>query len=216
MPELLGNPPVKLYDYLFSGNGYKVRLALAQLDIPVQYEFLDLLTGETRSTDFLDKNPMGQIPVLELEDGTLLRESNAIVLWLTENTALSPTDSLLRNQVLQWMFFEQSNIDKVIGRSRFLHTYPDFVKVLPKGYIEMLLYLGNEALSVLEKELTGKRYLVGEQYSAADIVVYAYVHKAEEGGFELSGYHSITHWIETVSGQPGHIPIDYQPPGNLE
>ncbi|MGH8597363.1 MAG: glutathione S-transferase family protein, partial [Gammaproteobacteria bacterium] len=107
--------PKRLYDLPFSGNGYKVRLALAQLGIAVEYEVVDLIKGETKSKEFLAKNPMGQIPLLELDDGSLLRESNAILAWLAEGTFLMPDDAFSRARVLQWMMFEQNNIDKVIG-----------------------------------------------------------------------------------------------------
>ena len=118
--------PKKLYDFLFSGNGYKIRLALHQLGIRVEHEYVNLLTGDTRAEAFLEKNPVGQIPVLELDNGTLLRESNAILYWLTEGTRLLPEDPTTQAEVLQWMFFETSNIDKNLGRCRFMATYPDW------------------------------------------------------------------------------------------
>jgi glutathione S-transferase len=109
--------PKCLYDFPFSGNGYKVRLALAYLGLQVKYEEVDLLTGGTSLPSFLAKSPMGQIPVLELEDGTFLMESNAILYWLTEGTSLMPADRLGKTRVVQWFCFEQSNIDKVLGRT---------------------------------------------------------------------------------------------------
>ncbi|HYD43885.1 MAG TPA: glutathione S-transferase N-terminal domain-containing protein, partial [Phenylobacterium sp.] len=105
--------PVRLYDFPFSGNGYKVRLALHQLGLGVERQIIDILKGEARSGDFLAKNPVGEIPALELSDGTVLRESNAILYWLTEGTPLMPSDRLGRTRVVQWMCFEQSNIDRV-------------------------------------------------------------------------------------------------------
>lgn len=206
----MSNRPIRLYDYLFSGNGYKIRLALSQLNISVEYEFLDLLTGETKDESFLEKNPMGQIPVLEFSDGLLLRESNAILCHISENTRLMPKEAAKRSQLLQWMFFEQSNVNQVIGRARFLRTFPDFVK-MPKGYIESLIYLGNNALSVLEMGLLGSSFILGDSYSAADISLFAYVHSAEEGGFDLDEYPTIGSWIQRVKEQDGYIPIDFQP-----
>jgi glutathione S-transferase len=119
--------PQRLYDFPFSGNGYKIRLALAYLGFSVEYKIADLLAGEASAPAFLAKNPMGQIPVLELDDGTFLRESNAILFWLTGGSSLMPTERLGRTRVVRWMCFEQSNIDKVLGRTRFLKCYPDFM-----------------------------------------------------------------------------------------
>jgi len=203
--------PVKLYDYLFSGNGYKARLAMAQLGIEVEYEFRDLVQGETRTPDFLALSPAGQIPVLVLSDGTALSESNAILCWLTEDTFLMPADKLERAQVLKWMFYEQSNIDKVLGRSRFMRTFPDFIPMLPQGSMEVLKYQGDEALKLLEATLSDRTYLVGERYSAADIAMYAYVHCAGEGDFDLGDYTAVSAWCRRVAEQPGHITIDQVP-----
>lgn len=203
--------PKKLYDFLFSGNGYKIRLALSQLGIQIEYEAIDLLQGESRSDYFLSKNPVGQIPVLELADGTMLRESNAILAWLTEGTRLMPADSLERAQVLQWMFFEQSNIDKTLGRCRFMSVYPDFRKLLPPGHLEMCEFLGNEALATLNKHLEGRQFMVGETYTAADISVFAYVHCSETGGFDLKKYAEVGAWCKRIQSQQGHIAIDKLP-----
>ena len=205
--------PVRLYDFPFSGNGYKVRLALSQLHIPIEYELVDLVAGETRADDFLARNPVGQIPVLELQDGTLLRESNAILLWLCEGTWLMPGDSLQRAQVLQWMFYEQSNIDKVLGRCRFMETYPDFKQLLPPGHLDMCRYLGAEALALLDAHLAQRQFMVADSYSAADIAVYAYVHCAGEGGFEMGDYPGVTAWCNRVAGQDDYVSIDAVPGG---
>ena len=199
--------PLRLWDFPFSGNGYKIRLALTQLGLPFQYASVDLLAGETRTPAFLALNPMGQIPVLQLTDGTVLRESNAILFWLTEGTAMMPADKLERARVIQWMNFEQSNIDKVLGRVRFLKAYPDFRKVAEAEW-PVWRAEGDQALAVLEAELAGRAFLVGEAYSAADICLYGYVHTAQEGGFELARYPAVQAWLQRVRTQPGHITID--------
>ena len=203
--------PVKLFDFSFSGASYKARLALSLLELTVEYESIDLMAWETRSDYFISKNPVAQIPLLELSDGTLLRKSTAILTWLTEGTPLMPTNSVERAQVFQWMFFESSNIDKSLGRCRFMETYPDWKKMLPPGHLEMCAYLGEEALKVLDEHLRSKQYLVGERYTSADISVFAYVHCSEEGGFKLGDYPNVKAWCERVKDRPGHIPIDYQP-----
>ena len=198
--------PKRLYDFPFSGNGYKVRLALHQLGLPFEHRIVDLLEGETRSPEFLALNPMGQIPVLELEDGVLLRESNAILFWLAEDTHLMPADQLERARVVQWMSFEQSNIDKVLGRTRFLNKYPGFIETQPHDW-EGWRADGEHALAVLDSELRNRRFLVGGRYSAADICLYGYVHSADEGGFDLSRYPHVEAWLASVRNEPLHISI---------
>jgi glutathione S-transferase len=199
--------PVRLYDFPFSGNGYKVRLALAHLGLGFDYRIVDLIAGETRSPDFLTRNPMGQIPVLELSDGTLLRESNAILFWLAEETDLMPADPLDRARVIQWMCFEQSNIDKVIGRAKFLRAYPD-VRATTAAEFEGWWADGHAALAVMNGELAGRDFLVGQAFSAADICLYGYVHGAPQGGFDLARFPNVTAWLERVRTHPRHITID--------
>ncbi|MEM7412836.1 MAG: glutathione S-transferase family protein [Myxococcota bacterium] len=202
----------KLYDYPFSGNGYKIRLALAQLELPFAYERVDILAGETRSEAFLRKNPNGEIPVLALSDGTHLVESNAILCWLTDGSRLMPVDSLERAQVLRWMFFEQSNIDRVIGRARFCRTFPEVVEgFATERDFGLWTGMGNRTLGVLDGHLTARSFLVGERYSAADISVYGYVHVAEGGGFDLGRYPAVGAWLERVRSEDGHVSIDAIP-----
>jgi glutathione S-transferase len=203
----LSAQPKRLYDFPFSGNGYKIRLALAYLGFSVEYEIVDLLGGETGTPEFLAKNPMGQIPVLELDDGTILTESNSILFWLTEGTSLMPDDRLARARIVQWMCFEQSNIDKVLGRTRFLKRYPDFMATTSADW-EQWYATGYRALDVMESELRKHAFLIGEQYSAADVCLYGYVHCAEEGGFDLERHDAVNRWRAQVRKQPRHIPID--------
>jgi len=145
--------------------------------------------------------------VLVLGDGTVLRESNAILWWLTEGTALMPAGRLERTRVLQWMNFEQSNIDKVLGRTRFLRAHPDFREVAEAEWA-VWYDEGNRALAVLNQALDGRDFLAGSAYSAADICLYGYVHSAREGGFDLDRYPAVQRWLEIVRSQPGHITID--------
>jgi len=199
--------PTRLYDFPFSGNGYKVRLALAYLGLSVEYEIVDLLSGKAHLPAFLARNPMGQIPVLELEDGTLLRESNSILFWLAEGTSLMPDDRLARARVVQWMCFEQSNIDKVLGRTRFLKRYPHFMATSSTDW-EQWYATGYRALTVMEYELRKHAFLIGDDFSAADICLYGYVHSAEEGGFDLERYGCVARWREDVERQPWHLSIE--------
>jgi glutathione S-transferase len=200
------SPPKTLFDFPFSGNGYKVRLALTQLGLPFEYRVVDLLAGDAQRPEFLAITPMGQIPALQLADGTVLWESNAILFWLTEGTALMPDDRLGRARVVQWMNFEQSNIDKVLGRTRFLKRYPHFMETRPSDW-EGWYAIGNRALAVIDRRLREHAFMVGETYSAADICLYGYVHTAEEGGFSLEPYPGVSEWLERIRQQPKHIPI---------
>jgi len=183
-----------------------VRLALAQLGLTVDYRIADFFKGGTRTPEFLAMNPMGQIPVLELSDGTFLRESNAILFWLCDGTPLLPSDRLQRAQAVQWMCFEQSNIDKVLGRARFLAAFPDFMETTEADWAGWRA-TGNQALTVLDRQLSGRDFVLGEAYSAADIALFGYVHCADEGGFDLGRYPAVSAWIERVQAQPRHIPI---------
>lgn len=197
---------ITLYDYLDSGNGYKVRLMLAHLGIAHDHVELDIDKGETRTPEFLAKNPNGRIPSLELEDGTVLAESNAIMYYLANGTRFLPDDRMARAQVLQWMFFEQYNHEPAIAVSRYImrHTPVDSPR---RAELPALHVKGMAALAVMEGELQKRPYFVGEAYSIADIALYAYTHVAGDGGFDLSGFPAINAWMERVRGQSGHIPM---------
>lgn len=198
--------PTTLFDFPFSGNGYKVRLALTQLGLPFEYHVVDLLSHDNQTPEFLAITPMGQVPALQLADGTVLWESNAILFWLAEGTSLMPEDRLGRARVVQWMNFEQSNIDKVLGRARFLKRYPHFMETRPSDW-DGWYAMGNRALDVIDKRLRNHAFIVGERYSAADICLYGYVHSAHEGGFSLEPYPGVSKWLERVRQQPKHIAI---------
>lgn len=196
-----------LYDMPFSGNGYKVRLTLRELAIPYRYVEVDVLGGETRSPGFLARNPAGQIPVLELPDGRCLSESTAITCFLAEGTALLPDERFTRACVLQWMSFEQTNIDGVVSRARFRRMYPDAVPTRPEEFV-VWWRDGYRALDVLEARLDQRLWLVDDGFTLADIALYAYVHKAEDGGFDLSRYPALRAWFTRVEARPAHIAID--------
>ena len=199
-----------LYDYLFSGNGYRVRLALRELEIPFEYVQLDILTGETRKPWFLAKNPAGQIPLLELSDGTCLPESTAILFFLAEGTHLLPSDKLLRTRVLQWMCFEQTNVDGVISRARFRRKFPGVIPTRPEEF-EVWQREGTRSLQALDTHLQSERFVVGDTLSIADFALYSYVHRAEEGGFDLQSFDGLQRWFERIERRPRHIPIDTVP-----
>jgi glutathione S-transferase len=199
-----------LYDYLDSGNGYKIRLALAQLGRPYRWVELDITTGMTRTADFLAKNANGRIPTLELEDGTCIAESNAILWYLAEGSPLLPEDRLGHAKALQWMFFEQYSHEPYVATPRYIlkHLPADSPRrdELPKR-----LGQGRAALTVMEGHLKIHPFFVADRYSIADIALYAYTHVAHEATLDLRPYPNVRAWIDRVAKQPRHIPITYRP-----
>ena len=197
---------MRLYDYLDSGNGYKVRLLLTQLGLPFELIEVDILKGGSRTQDFLNKNLNGRIPVLEIDDGVFLPESDAILFYHAEGTPLLPTDRLERARVLQWMFFEQYSHEPNIATVRFWvkHTGIDEQR---RPLLEQKRTLGYAALEVMERHLTAHEYFVAGRYTIADIALYAYTHVADEGGFDLSRFKAVNAWLDRVRAQPKHILI---------
>jgi len=196
----------KVYGDYQSGNCYKVKLMLHLLDIPYIWCPVNILNGETERPEFLVKNPNGKVPVLELEDGSYLWESNAILNYLAEGSLFLPSEPRLRTQVLQWQFFEQYSHEPYIAVARFIQFYlgmpedrVDEYKSLQKG--------GHKALKVMEKQLQETPYLVGDKYSIADVALYAYTHVAHEAGFLLNDYPKIRAWLERVASHPRHVPM---------
>jgi len=196
----------RLYDYLPSGNGYKVRLLLTQLEVPFELVELDITKGLTRTPDFLAKNPNGRIPTLEIEPGVFLSESNAIMFYLAENSAFFPTERLERARVLQWMCFEQYNHEPNIATVRFWLSHGELTPER-RAQLEQKRQLGYAALGVMEQHLAQHTFFVGERYTIADIALYAYTHVAGEGGFDLASYPAIREWLGRVRAQPRHVPI---------
>jgi glutathione S-transferase len=198
----------KLYNSASSGNAYKVRLAFALLGISYECIDLDVDAGATRTPEFLANNPNGRVPLLELDDGTFLAESNAILVYLAEGSTLWPDGRLARARALQWMFFEQYSHEPyiaVVRHWRHLGTLtPQQEAELPgrmaKGY---------QALDVMEKHLTGRRFFIGERCTTADIALYAYTHVAPEGGFDLGRYRAISDWFDRIAAEPGHVPLAF-------
>jgi glutathione S-transferase len=199
---------LRLHDNLSSGNGYKVRLLLAQLGLPFERVEYDIDRGETRTPGFLEKvNADGRVPVLELDDGQLLAESNAILYYLAEGTPFLPDGRFEKARVLQWMFFEQYSHEPNIATPRFWTTHRTEMTEERQVMLEAKRKLGYAALGVLENHLREHAFFVGDRYSVADIALYAYTHVADEGGFDLSGYPAVRAWLERVKGQPGYVPI---------
>jgi glutathione S-transferase len=200
---------LRLHDNLYSGNGYKVRLLLAQLGVPFERIEYDISTGETRTPEFLEEvNANGRVPVLETGEGEFLPESNAILFYLAGDTPLLPEDRLGRARALQWMFFEQYSHEPNIAVARaWLHVFDVEITQERQKALESKQKIGYDALGVMEKHLKDNDFFVGDLYSVADIALYAYTHVAGEGGFDLDGFPAVRAWLERVSSQPGYIPI---------
>ena len=199
-----------LFDNLDSGNGYKVRLLLSQLGQRYDWTDVDLDGGETRTPAFLKRNPNGRIPTLELDDGTNLAESNAILWYLAEGTPFVPADKVGRAQALQWMFFEQYSHEPYVATPRFI------VKHLPADHARRAelpdrLARGRDALAVMETHLEGRQFFVGKRYSIADIALYAYTHVAHEGGHDLAPYPRVNAWLKRVAAQRRYVPLTARP-----
>jgi glutathione S-transferase len=187
-----------------SGNCYKIKLMLNLLNIEYQWVAVDILNGETQTPEFLAKNPNGKIPVLELEDGTCLWESNAILNFLADGSQYLPSEPRLRTQVLQWQFFEQYSHEPCIAVARFIQFYLGLPEERMAEYRSMHK-AGYRALAVMEQQLKRTPFLVGETFSIADIALYAYTHVAHQGGFDLAPYPAIQQWLGRVLEQPGYI-----------
>jgi len=198
---------LRLYDNLSSGNGYKCRLLLHKLGIPYERVELDIDRAETRTPEFLAKNPNGRIPALELEDGTVLPESNAIIWYLAEGSRFLPDDRLGRAQALQWMFFEQYSHEPNVATVRYWITHEVEMTQERTLALPTKRKLGYDALRVMEGQLEGRDFFVGSRLSIADIALYAYTHVAHEGGFDLSDFRNVRAWLERVAADAPHIPI---------
>jgi glutathione S-transferase len=200
---------MKLYDDPMSGNGYKARLLLSHLCMPFQYIPIDILRGESRTKEFLKKNLNGRIPVLELEDGRHLPESNAILYFLAQGTAYWPAEVFAQAQVMQWLFFEQYSHEPNIATPRFwLKTKVLEDTPFNKDLLAQKQRAGNQALAVMNEHLSRRTFFVEERYTIADIALYAYTHVAGEGGFDLSPYPAVVSWLQRVREQARHVTID--------
>ena len=195
---------MRVYGMSTSGNCHKVRMTLEALGLAYEWTETDTVRGDTRSAQFLTMNPNGKAPVLEIEAGTYLPESNAILFYLAEGTPLLPSERLARARVLQWMFFEQYSHEPYIAVARFLRRFhPD--PASQKTLADSKMAGGYRALEVMDQHLTGKTFFVGERYSIADIALFAYTHVANEGGFDLGRFPAVQAWLTRVQAQPGYV-----------
>ena len=192
---------MKVYGDSRSGNCYKIKLISAILDIQLEWINIDVLSNETQTPEFLEKNPNGKIPILELDDGRYISESNAILNYLSEGSELSPTDVYEKIKVLQWQFFEQYSHEPFIAVARSIIKYYGLPDDRKEEY-ESKKSGGYKALNVMENQLLKTDYLVGNNFTIADITLFAYTHVADEAGFDLSKFNAINAWINRIKRHP--------------
>ena len=200
-----------LYSMQRSGNSYKVRLALARLGIHYRQVEIDFVKGESRTPEFLAKNPSGQIPLLEVSNGRYLAESNAILWYLADGTELAPSDRIERADAMRWMFFEQNNLQPNIGSAYFWLTLVKGGRELQTYPLEDWMEQGYRALSVMDKHLASHRYFAAGRYTIADIALYAYTHVAHECDFDLVRFPAVRAWLARIAAEPGHVDMQWQP-----
>jgi glutathione S-transferase len=197
---------MRLHNHVMSGNSYKVRLLLGQLGRPYENVAVDIFKGESRAPAFRKLNPAGQTPVLELDDGTMLPESNAILCYLAEGTPFLPAQPVERAHVLRWMFFEQNALMPNIGWARFIRRWLSDDEAM-RQRLPQLEQGGAAALGVMEDFLDSRSFFVGDRYTVADIALYGYAHTAPEAGLDLARYPKVSAWMARVRQQPDHLPL---------
>jgi glutathione S-transferase len=209
---------ITVYGYSTSGNCHKLRLLLEQLGRRLGRDYrwieVDTSAGQTRTPDYLAKNSNGKVPMLELDDGRILVESNAILGWLAEGSSFLPNDPWQKAQALSWMFFEQYSHEPYIAVARFIRGWAPTDSPrraeLPKCHER-----GHQALAVMEQHLQSQSWFTGPDYGIADIALFAYTDVAGDGGFDLAGYPAVTAWLARVRATPGFVPMPAPPPENL-
>lgn len=200
-----------LYSMQRSGNSYKVRLALSVLKAPYTLVEVDILQGESRTPEFLAKNPNGRVPLLEVAPDRYLAESNAILWYVARGTELAPEDPIARAEALQWMFFEQNSLEPNIGTAYFWLSLVKGGRDLQEHSLDDWMENGTRALRVMNAHLTKHDFFVAGRFTIADIALYAYTHVAHLGDFDLSPYAAVRQWLARVEAQPDYVAMDWQP-----
>ncbi|WP_062810637.1 glutathione S-transferase family protein [Alcanivorax sp. NBRC 102028] len=195
---------MKIYGDIQSGNCYKIKLLASLLNIKHEWIHIDILKGETHAVEFLEKNPNAKIPVLELDDGRCISESNAILNYLATGTEFLSSDPYEYAKIQQWQFFEQYSHEPFIAVARFIAKYLGLPDDRRADY-ESKQEGGHKALQVMEQQLQQTPYLTGAKLSTADISLYGYTHVAEEGGFDLGDYPAVMQWIDRIQSQPQYV-----------
>jgi glutathione S-transferase len=197
---------ITVYGFSPSGNCHKVRLLLEQLGHEYRWVETDSARGATRTPEFLARNPNGRVPIIELDDGRVLAESNAILCWLAEGSQYLPADAWERAQALAWMFFEQYSHEPYIAVARFIRGWSP-VDSPRRADLPRLRERGHQALAVMERHLQSHHWFTGAHYGVADIALFAYTDVAAEGGFDLAPYPALRDWLARVRGTPRFVPM---------
>ena len=198
---------MRLHSAPRSGNSYKVRLLLGLLDMRCEIVNYDTRGGETHAPGYLKNvNPDGKVPVLELEDGTMLPESGAILYYLAEGTPYLPEEKLERAQVLRWMFFEQYSLLLYLSRPRVWRMWGSEITAQRRVEQKQLFEQGYRALGVMERHLGDRVFFVGDRPTVADVALYVYPHLCPEGGYDLEGFPAVRAWLERTATLPGYVP----------
>ncbi len=200
-----------LYSMQRSGNSYKVRLTLAQLGLPYRLVEVDILKGESHTPEFLQKNPSGQVPLLEVAPGRHIAESNAILWYVAGGTSLAPEDRIDRAEALQWMFFEQHSLEPNLGAAYFWLALVKGGRELQSHAMDDWMEEGYRSLRVMEDHLRRSDYFAAGRYTIADIALYAYTHLAHRADYDLDSFPAIRRWLDRVAAEPRHIAMDWQP-----
>ncbi|WP_411956922.1 glutathione S-transferase family protein [Paracoccus homiensis] len=200
---------MRLYSMPSSGNSYKVRLLLALTGRDCELVDVEDASDALIAAKADGALPFGKAPVLHLDDGRMLPESNAILTWLGDGTAFVPDDAFARTQMLSWMFWEQNQHEGVIAVRAALRSYPSRAHLATPERMADLLKRGHALLAVMEERLAARDWLVGDGASLADICLYAYTHTAgSRGGFDMAGFPAVCAWIERVAALPGYVGLD--------
>ncbi len=200
-----------LYATIGSGNCFKPFLLMKQLQIAFRVSLVDVLKGETRQPAYLAINPNGTVPYLRLADGRGIGESNAMLWYLAEGSELIPTDPYSRAQIMQWMFFEQSGLERFISPARFFIAIVPSRRAEKEADIAVWQERGRQGLRMLDDHLRHRHFMVGDHYTIADISLYGYTHVAEEGGFDFAHFPAVRAWIERVQRTRGYVPLSALP-----
>ena len=200
----------KLYSMQRSGNSYKVRLALALLNVPYRACEIDILRGESRTPEFLAKNPSGQVPLLDVGESRYLAESNAILWYVAVGTPLAPENRIDRAEALQWMFFEQHALEPNIGAAYFWLVLVKGGRDLQTHALEDWMERGYAALQVMENHLRSHDYFAARQLTVADIALYGYTHLAERCDYDLDSFPAVRSWLKRVEQTPGFVSMDWR------
>lgn len=195
----------RLHDSKLSGNAWKVRLLLSRLAIPFERVTYSLPEGKTREPAFLKLNPMGKVPVLETPSGDPLFESNAILCYLATGTPMLPA-GMAGAEVMQWLFFEQSEVLKPFAATRYWITIAGRADE-KRDEIAAWQQAGKRILSILDAHLVSRSFMVAECYTIADIALFAYVSMAPQGGYDIAAFPNVVAWLERIRGLPEFVPL---------